>query len=96
MPQVERVDQQRLRLAGAGAEQPEAVGVRVPGLPNGRTIRNGGQNAAEFRFPGAGNADPVLGEITETTRLRLERCIGDPAMAGVQLLWPGRGRSCGP
>lgn len=29
-------------------------------------------------------------EITETTRLTLERWIGDPEMAGLEFLWPSR------
>lgn len=33
---------------------------------------------------------PVRFEITETTRLSLERWIGDPEMIGLDFLWPGR------
>jgi hypothetical protein len=33
---------------------------------------------------------PVRFEITETTRLSLERWIGDPEMIGLEFLWPSR------
>jgi integrase len=33
---------------------------------------------------------PVRFEITETTRLSLERWIGDPEMIGLKFLWPSR------
>jgi hypothetical protein len=33
---------------------------------------------------------PVRFEITETTRLSLERWIRDPEMAGLEFLWPSR------
>ena len=33
---------------------------------------------------------PVRFEITETTRVSLERWIGDPEMNGLEFLWPSR------